>query len=88
MASSVSNGPGAARSIRSVFIWDLAASFSLSVFSLSLILGPSSASHSRSEDGGFLSISGSQLTHEDVTQNTRSGLCPTPPLAVEELSAV
>lgn len=37
--------------------------------SLCLILGPSSASHPCSEDGGFLSISGSQLTHEDVTQN-------------------
>lgn len=61
--------------------------------SLSLILGPSLASHSCSEDESFLLISGSQLTHEDVTQNlsnthTHLGLCPTLPLAVEEQFAV
>lgn len=66
MASSVSNGPDAAPFIRLMFIWYLAASFSLS---LSLILGPSSASHSCSEDERCLLISGSQLTREDVTQN-------------------
>lgn len=49
--------------------WCLFGIWLLPFLSLSLILGPSSASHSCAEDGSFLWISGSQLTHEDGTQN-------------------
>lgn len=49
--------------------WCLFGIWLLPLLSLSLILGPSSASHSCAEDGSFLWISGSQLTHEDGTQN-------------------